>query len=102
DFHVTGVQTCAFRSCATERVQCLTRSTGSHGGPGGRHPLRVVAQLGRALRSGRRGREFKSRPPDHGEGLVTGPLVAFGPAWSRCCAPGPSTSSVSENEGRVT
>jgi hypothetical protein len=26
---------------------------------------RVVAQLGRALRSGRRGREFKSPPPDH-------------------------------------
>ena len=28
-------------------------------------PPRVVAQLGRALRSGRRGREFKSPPPDH-------------------------------------
>src|SRR5688500_16081227 len=31
------------------------------------HP-RLVAQLGRALRSGRRGREFKSPQPDHGRG----------------------------------
>ena len=27
--------------------------------------VREVAQPGRALRSGRRGREFKSHPPDH-------------------------------------
>ncbi len=68
-----------FTFFAHERLQCAII-----------HPLytqRVVAQLGRALRSGRRGRRFKSCQPDHflfQESLITAAFCLLSGAQESC------------------
>ena len=50
-----------------------------------------MAQLGRALRSGRRGREFKSPPPDHGS--RRSPACGFFRVGGRNASAAPRSSS---------
>ncbi len=63
--------------------------------------LRVVAQLGRALRSGRRGRRFKSCQPDQKLQVSRSRLTFFLLCWAQSCKTGAHLRSAGHRQRRA-